>query len=148
MMDLALTQGQGWQWPFLGRCAELWGLLYSDAPAASSGDALVRRVARLLDEAPAARPSVAEMAAHLHLTPRQLIYRFHNAAGEPLAQWARRRIAAARRLLSQGWSVTSMAAQLGFANPYHFSRTFKAIMALPPPPSGRTRGGGTAHPGR
>jgi len=146
MMDLALTQGEGWQWPFLGRCAELWGALYSDPPAASSGDAVLLRVAHLLDEAPSERPSVAEIASHLHLTPRQLIYRFHNAAGEPLAAWARRRrIAAAQRLLCQGWSVTSVAEQLGFANPYHFSRTFKAVTGLSPSTVREDAGRGDLH---
>ena len=133
MVNLALTQGEGWQWSFLSHCAELWGGLFSDAAAASPGDALVLQVARLLDAAPAERLSVAEMAALLHRTPRQLIYQFGKAAGEPLAQWVRRRrVAAARRLLGQGHSVTSVAEQLGYANPYHFSRTFKAVAGIAP----------------
>lgn len=138
MIDLTLTQGAGWQWPFLSRCAELWGAFYSDSPVASPDEILVLQVAGLLDEAPAERLSVAEIAALLHLTPRQLIYRFHNyrfhnAVDEPLALWVRRRrVAAARQLLSQGRSVTDVAEQLGFANPYHFSRTFKAVTGLAP----------------
>jgi len=133
MIELVLTQRGDWQWPFLSRCADLWGMLYSDTTASSSGDALLLQVAALLDEAPAQRPSLEEMAELLNMTSRQLIYRFHNAAGEPIAQWIRRRrIAAAHRLLCQGWSVTSVAEQLGFANPYHFSRTFKEIMGVSP----------------
>ena len=34
-----------------------------------------------------------------------------------------------RRLLGQGLSVTQAAERLGYANPYHFSRTFKAVRA-------------------
>ncbi len=133
MVDLALTQERGWQWPFLSRCAELWGTLYIDATAASPGESLVFQLGRLLDESPAERLSLAELAALVHLTPRQLIYRFQSETGEPIAQWVRRRrIASARRLLSQGWSVSSVAEQLGFANPYHFSRTFKAVTGIAP----------------
>lgn len=133
MVELTLPQTDGWAWGFLSCCAELLGGLYSDSLSAAAGDALLQQVAHLLDAAPAERPSVAQMAAHLHLTPRQFIYQFGKAAGEPLASWIRkRRVAAARRLLSQGQSVTSVAEQLGYANPYHFSRVFKAVTGTSP----------------
>lgn len=132
MVDLALTQEDGWRWVFVSRCAELWGALYSDRSDAL-GASLLTQVGLILDEAPAERLTVAQIAARVHLTPRQLIYRFQNAAGEPLAQWTRRRrVAAARRLLSQGYSVTTVAERLGFANPYHFSRAFKAVTGATP----------------
>ncbi len=128
MADLALTQPDGWPWLLLSRGAELLGGLYADARADAPCEALVAQVARLMDAAPAERPTVAQIAARLGMTPRQLLYRFGKAAGEPLAQWTRkRRVAAARRLLSQGLSVTQTAEQLGYANPYHFSRVFKAV---------------------
>ncbi len=133
IVELALAQTDGWSWLLLSRCAELLGGLYADARAGSPGEALVAQVARLLDAAPDERPTVAQMAARLGLTPRQLLYQFGKAAGEPLALWTRRRrVAAARRLLSQGLSVTQAAEQLGYANPYHFSRVFKAVTGVPP----------------
>ncbi len=131
--ELALAQPDGWPWLLLSRCAELLGGLYADARAGAPGEALVAQVARLLDAAPAERPTVAQMAARLNLTPRQLLYQFGKAAGEPMAQWTRRRrVAAARRLLGQGLSVTQTAEQLGYANPYHFSRVFKAVTGSAP----------------
>lgn len=133
MAEMALAQPDGWPWLLLSRCAELLGGLYADARAGSPGEALVAQVARLLDAAPAERPTVAQMAARLGLTPRQLLYQFGRAAGEPLALWTRkRRVAAGRRLLSQGLSVTQAAEQLGYANPYHFSRVFKAVTGSAP----------------
>ena len=133
MIEGALEQREGWQWRFTGLSAELLGDLYADTSLAACGDALILQIARLIDAAPAERKSVAEMARLLNLTPRQLIYRFHLAAGEPLAHWIRRRrIAAARVLLGQGQSVSEVAEHLGFANPYHFSRTFKAVTQITP----------------
>lgn len=133
MVDLALTQPDDWPWRFVCQAAELWGGLYSDAAQASSPDALALRLARLLDAAPAERLTVAEMAQALDLSPRQLLYQFGKATGEPLAQWIRkRRIAAARRLLGQRLSVTDVSEQLGYANPYHFSRAFKAVTGIAP----------------
>lgn len=133
MAELALAQPDGWPWLLLSRGAEFLGGLYADARAGSPTEALVAQVARLLDAAPAERPTVAQMAARLGLTPRQLLYQFGKASGEPLALWTRRRrIAAARRLLSQGLSVTQAAERLGYANPYHFSRVFKALTGSAP----------------
>ena len=133
MADLALDQPDGWAWLFLSRGAELLGGLYADARTGTPGEALVVQVARLVDAAPAERPTVANLASRLGMTPRQLLYRFGQATGEPLALWTRkRRIAAARRLLSQGLSVTQAAEQLGYANPYHFSRVFKSVMGIAP----------------
>ena len=142
MAEVALCQPDGWPWLLLSRGAELLGGLYADARAVSPGEALVAQVARVLDAAPAERPTVAQLAARLGLTPRQLVYRFGRAAGEPLALWTRRhRIAAARRLLSQELSVTQTAERLGYANPYHFSRVFKAVTGSAPS-STRTGGAG------
>lgn len=133
MVEMALAQPDGWPWLLLSRCAELLGGLYAEARAEAPGQALVAQVARLLDAAPAERPTVAQMAARLSLTPRQLLYQFSKAAGEPLALWTRkRRVAVGRRLLSQGLSVTQAAERLGYANPYHFSRVFKDVTGLSP----------------
>lgn len=144
MAELALAQPEGWPWLLLSRCAELLGGLYGDARAGAPGEALVAQVARMVDAVPAERPTVAQMAARLNLTPRQLLYQFGKAAGEPLALWTRRRrVAAARRLLSQGLSVTQAAEQLGYANPYHFSRVFKAVTGVAP--SAARAGGAGLH---
>ena len=140
--ELALGQPDGWPWLLLSRCAEVLGGLYADARADTPGEALIVQVSRLLDAAPAERPTVAQIAARLNLTPRQLLYQFGKAAGEPLALWTRRRrVAAARRLLSQGLSVTQTAEHLGYANPYHFSRVFKALTGVAP---SAVRAGGTS----
>lgn len=133
MFDLCLMQTEGWQWGVLSRGAELFGGLFADALHASPGDALLLCIGRFIDADPEARPTVAQIAAQTNLTPRQLLYRFPKIAGEPLALWIRkRRITTALRLLGQGQSVTAVAQRLGFANPYHFSRAFKAVTGQTP----------------
>ena len=133
MTELVLTQPTGWQWRFIGHGAELFGGLYAEAVSAFPGDALVRGLAGLIDAEPDARFTVAQLATSVNLTPRQLLYQFQKATGKPLALWIReRRIVAAQKLLGQGQSVSSVAAQLGFANPYHFSRVFKSVTGVAP----------------
>ncbi len=133
MFALGMTQPEGWAWRFLSRSAELLGDLYFDSQAAHNRDSLVLQLARRLDSAPSERFTIDELAAFCRLTPRQLLYQFRKSAGEPLAQWIRkRRIGTARRLLGQGHSVTEVSDQLGFANPYHFSRTFKTLSGVSP----------------
>ena len=133
IVELALTEPDGWQWRFLSGSAEVLGGLYSDASPTSAADALLAQIARLMDGSPSDRLSVGEMASRVGLTPRQLLYRFGLASGEPLASWIRRRrIAIARRLLAQGVSVSAVSDQLGYANPYHFSRVFKGLVGETP----------------
>ena len=133
IVEMALTEPDGWQWRFLSGSAEVLGCLYSEASPTSAGDALLAQIARLVDGSPGDRLSVGDMAARVGLTPRQLLYRFGLASGEPLASWIRRRrIATARRLLGQGLSVSAVSDQLGYANPYHFSRVFKELVGETP----------------
>jgi AraC-like DNA-binding protein len=40
--------------------------------------------------------------------------------------------AAAAQLHQPGTLVKNVAAELGFANPFHFSRTFKSVFGIPP----------------
>ena len=133
IVELALAETDGWQWRFLSGSAEVLGGLYSDASPTNAADALVAQIARLVDGSPGDRLSVGEMAARVGLMPRQLLYRFGLASGEPLASWIRRRrVATARRLLAQGVSVSAVSDQLGYANPYHFSRVFKELVGETP----------------
>ena len=62
--ELTLGQPDGWPWPLLSRTAEMLGGLYADARAAVRLARLWSpRLARLLDAAPAERPTVAQLAA-------------------------------------------------------------------------------------
>ena len=133
IVRLVKTQSRDWQWLLLGKVAELLGGLLHEVLQETPEDALVLRIGELIDAEPLKRPTVAQLSAQTNMTPRQLIYRFQQATGIPLAQWIRRRrIATAPRLLNQGIRVSEVAHQLGFANPYHFSRTFTSVTDASP----------------
>ena len=133
LLELGLSQEGRWHWPFLSGCAALFGWVERYPPAPEGTDRLLDDVERLVDTDRQRAWSVDELAGALGMTARQFGYRFSKATGRAPALWLReRRIAAARRLLREGRSVSETADALGFANPYHFSRLFKAVTGVPP----------------
>ena len=132
MTDCAFAQNPGWEWVFMSRSAEIFGILWGSG-AVSPGGSLAANVALWLDSKPQERFSLSQLSAQFERTPRQFIYEMRKATNEPLARWIRkRRIGTARHLLQQGESVTRVAQRLGFANPFHFSRAFKAVTGFSP----------------
>jgi AraC-like DNA-binding protein len=73
------------------------------------------------------------LGAALTLSRRGLSYRFKNIFGtSPAKAYASWRIAKASTMLKTGASVKDAALSLGFSDPFHFSRLFKAEKGLPP----------------
>lgn len=82
-----------------------------------------------------ARPwTVTEMAAEVHLSEKQLQRLCHKELGRnPRRQliWLRMRHAA-ELLVSSGAKIETIAAQVGYQNPFVFSTTFKRVMGWTP----------------
>lgn len=78
--------------------------------------------------------SVAELARRLGVTPEHLARSFKAMADEtPLRRLAARRMHhAANLLVSGGSQVKRVAADLGYANPFHFSAVFKRHFGFSP----------------
>ena len=97
-------------------------------------DTRVRR-ALLLMEQNLSRPlPIAQIAARLELSPRQLERKFHAALGQRPAELYRAlRLRYARWLLdTTNRSVTEIALEAGFSDCAHFSRQFKAQHGVAP----------------
>lgn len=95
---------------------------------------LVRRAAEFV-RAEAHRPlSLAEVARAVHVSPNYLTSLFRATAGVPLGRFVlEERIALAqRRLKQQGAAVKTVALELGFADPFTFSRAFKRVTGRAP----------------
>jgi transcriptional regulator GlxA family with amidase domain len=78
--------------------------------------------------------AVAELARSLGISQRTLSLRCATLLGDsPARVFLRFKIEQARELLSEGGiSVKEVSDRFGFADPYHFSRAYKAVTGFPP----------------
>jgi AraC-like DNA-binding protein len=93
----------------------------------------VERTRVYLRDHPTQAVSLPEMVSVAGVTVSHLIRSFSRVVGlPPLAYHAQVRLARARRLLSEGKSVTWVAHECGFADQSHLSRRFKRSYGLTP----------------
>ncbi len=84
--------------------------------------------------------SVEEVARRFHMNRSYLEREFKKAYGIGIKQeLTRRKLEAARSLLSKGFSVTQTAKLVGYDSPATFSRAFRSFAGLPPSAYYRTR---------
>lgn len=104
--------------------------LHAGAPR---GRREVTRVAGRLRAEMAAPPGLEELAAGEGLSPVQLVRAFAREHGLPPFAWLNvERLKAARRALVRGEPLSSLAADLGFADQAHLTRRFRAVYGVPP----------------
>ena len=79
-------------------------------------------------------PCLVELAERLGLSPSRFAHRFKQQTGyAPIDYLTRMRIQRACQLLiSTSQPVQAVAQQLGYTDPYYFSRVFRRIMGIPP----------------
>ena len=122
---------------------ELFWLLVRALPAASLSPAFVARLddegfparfARACDERLGSRTALADLARASGLSTSGLVGACRRQLSTtPMAALAEARLLRARELLSGGGhAVKDVAAACGFANPFHFSRVYRARFGHPP----------------
>jgi AraC-like DNA-binding protein len=79
-------------------------------------------------------PCLDDLAKQVGLSPSRFAHRFKQQTGyAPIDYLARMRVQrACQLLLTTSWPVQAVAQQLGFTDPYYFSRVFRRIMGTPP----------------
>ncbi|MFA5206882.1 MAG: AraC family transcriptional regulator [Lentisphaeria bacterium] len=115
--------------------AETWRVR-EPAPGRGAGGPqaeLVRNVDDLLRRNLGGRLWLRDVARRLHVSESTLSHRYAALTGEsPKAAFIRLKVAQARLLLLKGTPVKTVAAQLGFSSPFHFSRCFRQATGTPP----------------
>jgi AraC-like DNA-binding protein len=100
---------------------------------ARGGGLLHSKALELFSKTPARDFDAAKLAAGLGMSRRSMELRFKAALGlSPAHLFMASKIEEASMLLSSGFSVKEASEELGFANPFHFSRVFKRLKGRPP----------------
>lgn len=142
LFDLLLDEARGAR-PHSGRIASslVQALVLTvrrgleQVPAPAGGLDLYLRARSMLESqaVSAAPPPLAAVAARLRITTVHLHRVFRRHTGLPPSTWLRHRrldIAAAR--LRSGAPVSAIAGELGWSDPYAFSRAFRRRFGMPP----------------
>ena len=131
---LILEQPVGWQWPWLNH---LMAVLDYVRGRVAKGDeqegSLVSRARHVMETtltSPLPLPAIAEC---LHASLSTLAHQFRKETGvAPGLAYRQMRIDRAKQLLANGLNVRETSEQMGFENPYHFSRLFKRTEGMCP----------------
>ncbi|MBQ2649011.1 MAG: helix-turn-helix transcriptional regulator, partial [Achromobacter sp.] len=101
--------------------------------AAGGASAAIRHALALIDDAPAAALSLADLARACGLSRFQVLRGFSRATGmTPHAYQVQRRLLLARRLLRHGMALADAAASAGFADQSHMTRLFTRAYGVSP----------------
>jgi AraC-like DNA-binding protein len=126
----ALERETHWQWT-LAELMRRYGE-FATRPALG-GHGAVRRARRYLDEHLAEGVSLAELAAHVALSPYHLLRAFRAETGlPPHAYLDNARIRQAERLIAAGRPLADVSAETGFSSQSHLTRRFRQIIGVTP----------------
>lgn len=142
LMEVLLRQGMHDDGPTIVICTHLLLALIvhlhggsrGSTDEASPGEELFRRAVDLVESDPLGFHTAATLAGTLGVTPEHLCRIFRGRGAEsPYRLIVRARMRHAAALLREpGALVKSVAADVGFADPYHFSRVFKRVHGISP----------------
>ncbi len=92
-----------------------------------------RKVEECLRERLGERRTLAEIARRAGVSASTLTHRYRAETGRtPMQALRDLRLAAAKGLLVKGWKLQQIAAQTGFVDAFHLSKTFKRAVGVPP----------------
>lgn len=116
-----------------GELCRLAHLLQETMHPSRSGQWMADQLERYVGAEPSAHWNVARMARAFAMSESSFAHTFRREAGLSPAAFVRRfRCRLAQSLLEEGKSVAETAELLGFPNPFHFTRVFKAETGMPP----------------
>lgn len=127
-VEAVLASNDDWPWHVATLLARVIPALTSVNP----DDDWARRLRRAVHAHPDRPWPVAALARIIGVSPSSFAHRAPQMLGSSPAHWLRReRIVLAQRWLADA-PVQVVAARLGFATPFHFSRVFREETGVPP----------------
>lgn len=156
MLQTGLDLGDGGFWNAQSVLCEIIALLLGarhveentyvvpETEASTNVSEFVQSARLYLQDRLSERVTRKDMAEHLNMSVSALSHRYRSEAGEsPMTTLARMRINLTKSLLSRGYVLKTIAAQTGFCDEFHLSKTFKRMEGISPQQYRRTESRGS-----
>ena len=116
-----------------GLLLELFGTLSRDGREIRRTPAWLAEAHSIVTRRFARKIGLAELAGEVGVHPAHLARAFRNRYGVTVGEHVRAlRIAAARERIAEGVALATVAAEAGFADQSHFTRTFRRLLGVSP----------------
>ena len=145
IVRIAVSEGGAGYWQAHARFFDLLTLLHQASPidddfyriretrSAVEHSPFVRQVLAYFHAHIAAPVTIAGLANEIGMSSSTLAHRYRSEMGEsPMVTLKRERINLAKVLLSKGYRLKEIAAQVGFSDEFHLSNTFKQVEGVSP----------------
>ncbi len=133
LIRLSFNQPLDWDWRFLKTLTQLFEDLVHHSSELAQCESLAARAKSTVYRDIQHPWSIDELANRLGTSTSQFAHKFRIEAGVGPGQWIREaRLNHARNLLRQGLTISRVAQDMGYANPFNFTRTYKATFGVPP----------------
>ena len=131
---LILEQPDNWQWPWLKNLTTVLDYVQGRCMnREEQNSSLVKRACDLMAENLTSPIPLSKIAEILAVSLSAFSHQFRKEAGvSPGLTYRRMRIDKAKQFLANGLSVSETSEQMGFENPFHFSRLFKNTDGVSP----------------
>ncbi len=143
--EIGRTRGEQGFWAAQAILCEMLDLLASaratagetytidDEPERTDMYSLAESVSAFMRDHLAERVTLERIAKHLHVSVSLLSHKYRlNTGDSPKTALTRFRVEQAKTLLFKGYPLKAIARQCGFADAFHFSKTFKQLEGISP----------------
>ncbi|MFA5293273.1 MAG: helix-turn-helix domain-containing protein [Phycisphaerae bacterium] len=130
---MILQQPAGWVWKWNSHLFSVLNYIRYTIISYSHTSSLIAKAREIMDNNKSSPISLTEIADILNVSLSTLSHTFRTETGiSPAKVYKQIRIDKAKQLLVNGLSVQETSQQLGFENPFHFSKLFKQLEQIPP----------------
>ena len=130
---MILKQPQDWQWNWIDHLFSVLNFVRKSLKSHSNNSSLISKAQEIMLNNLSVALTLNEIAERLNVSLSTLSHSFKSETGmSPGRYYKTAKIDKAKQLLVNGLNVKETSLQMGFENPFHFSKLFKQIENISP----------------